>query len=170
MLTYITLNVIAIILTPVTVFPFLVPIASNIFGWIPTAFITIIAWTIGSAVAFWLARKYGVDIVKRLIPLKQIAKYENKIPEENIFWTVVFLRTTIPVDILSYALGLFSTIKFKPYILATIIGVSPFAFFFAYAGMLPFAYQVIALLIALIIVTSGLIIQNRLKRKKKHPK
>jgi len=37
------------------------------------------------------------------------------------------LRMVLPVDILSYALGLFSNISFIRYMLATIIGVTPFS-------------------------------------------
>jgi len=67
---------------------------------------------------------------------------EKKIPKENLFLGIIFLRMVIPVDILSYALGLFSKIKTRDYLLATIIGVSPFAFIFAYLGRMPFYYQI----------------------------
>ena len=40
----------------------------------------------------------------------------------------------IPVDILSYALGFFSTVSLTEYTFATIIGVSYFSFVFSYLG------------------------------------
>jgi len=59
---------------------------------------------------------------------------------------------TVPVDVLSYVLGLFSRMKSAPYFFATLIGVAPFAFVFAYAGTLPFLYQMEALGLALFVM------------------
>lgn len=160
-LIYMILNIIAIVIAPVTVFVFLMPIASNLFGWFATAIITIIAWTIGSVIAFIIARKYGVPLVKKLIPLNKITKIEKRVPKENVFWSIVFLRMVIPVDILSYALGLFSKISLKRYTIATFIGITPFAFVFAYAGSLPIQYQIVALIIALISILIGLSVTNK---------
>ena len=50
------------------------------------------------------------------------------------FMSVVLLRMVLPVDVLSYALGFFSDISLWRYTTATIIGIAPFAFIFAYAG------------------------------------
>ena len=98
--------------------------------------------------------------------MKDIEKFERLIPEENIFWSIVFFRMAIPVDILSYLLGLFSHIKFRTYALATVIGVIPFAFVFAYAGTLQLRYQILAFLIAVIIILTSLKIRKIYKLKK----
>lgn len=129
--------------------------------------LSIIGWTIGSMIAFLLARKYGVSLIKKFIPLNKINKLEQKIPKENVFWGIVFLRMIIPVDILSYALGLFSKIKFKRFTLATLIGVSPFAFIWASLGIVPFVLQIVVLSAALIILLVGYLIKTDLKRRKK---
>jgi len=71
---------------------------------------------------------------------------------------------SIPVDILSYALGLFSKITLKRYFLATLIGVTPFAFVLAYVGTISFYYQVATLLIAAFIFLLGILIVLRKKK------
>jgi len=166
MLAYILILVIATVIAPVSAMP-LLPLASNIWGWFLAALLSIAGWTLGAIIAFALARKYGAPLVKRFISLDKIAKWENKIPKENIFWSIVFLRMAVPVDILSYVLGLFSHIRFRTYFLATLIGVSPFAFVFAFLGSLPFYYQIIALFFALLIILTGLLIALRYKKRRK---
>lgn len=160
MLFYILITIIAIVIAPISTMP-LLPIASNLWGVFSAAILSIIGWTVGAYIAFIIARTYGIPIVKQFIPIEKINKLEKMVPRENIFWSVVFLRMVIPVDILSYALGLFSKMKTKNYVLATLIGVSPFAFIFAYLGKLPFYYQILAILIAIIILIIGFTVKKR---------
>ena len=61
----------------------------------------------------------------------------------------------IPVDGLSYILGLFSKMSLKSYTLATIIGLTPFAFIWAYFGGMNFYYQIILFLVAGILIVVG---------------
>ncbi len=160
---YILLVQLAIVFVPLNSIP-LVPIASNIWGPFNTSLINIFSWTLGSTIVFLISRKWGVSIIGKLISLKDLHKIENKLPKENKFWSIVFLRMVVPVDILSYALGLFSNIKFRSYFLATFIGVIPFAFIFAYFGGVPFLYQLIALSLALMFILIGLIVREKRKR------
>ena len=163
---YFFIVILAIVVAPIASTP-LIPVISNLWGWQLAVVVSVISWTIGSVIVFILCRKYGVKIVRRLVSLKEIHKFEKKIPEENLFLSTVFLRMIIPVDILSYALGLFSKIKFWPYTIATFIGIIPFTILLSYLGTIPFIYQIIILLITLIIILSGLIIQQSIKRKNK---
>lgn len=150
MLIYGLFAVIAIVIAPISSLP-LVPIAATVWGSFIAAVISLIAWTIGAAIAFILARKYGKKFIAKLIQMENIQRIERKLKPENIFLSVLFLRMIIPVDILSYAVGLFSEMKFAPYLVATIIGMIPFVFFFAYFAQIPFYFQ-IAILLALIAV------------------
>ena len=159
MSVYVLITIVAIVIAPISTLP-LLPIASNLWGWVTAAVLSIIGWTIGSLIAFILARKYGVSLISKFISIEKINKFEKMVPKENFFWGVVFLRMVVPVDILSYALGLFSKIKTKSYFFATLIGVTPFAFVFAYAGKMPFVYQILALLLALVIILFGLMIRR----------
>ena len=151
-LIYISISIVAIVIAPISMMP-LVPIAANLWGWFYSGIIHIIGWFIGSLIVFWISRKYGVPLIKKFVSLEKINKLESKIPKENLFLDIVLLRMIIPVDILSYALGLFSKVKFKTYFLATIIGLIPFAFAFSFLGTVPFYYQLIGFfVIGLIIV------------------
>jgi len=162
---YMFILIFATVVAPVNALP-LIPIASNVWGWFITGLLSAISWTIGSLIAFMLARRYGVPLVKKFFSLNAIARYEKLIPEENIFWSIVFLRMSIPVDILSYLLGLFSHIKFRTYAIATLIGVAPFAFIFAYVGTLQFRYQILTFLIAVLIILAGYGIKKNYKKRK----
>lgn len=162
---YLILVIVSIVIAPISVVPFM-PLASNLWGWKATALLSILGWTIGAMIAFILARKYGVDLVKNLIDLKKIQKLEKLIPEENLFFTIVLLRMITPVDGVSYFFGLFSRISFKKFTLATIIGITPFAFIISYLGTVPIIYQILVFSIMFIILFSGLIITYYIKRRK----
>lgn len=156
MIGYIVIVIMSIVVAPVSALP-LLPIASQLWGWWTAGILSIVGWSIGSMIAFSLARKYGVQLIKKFISLEKILKYERVIPKENIFLSIVFLRMSVPVDVLSYALGLFSRISFSRYTLATVIGITPFAFIFAYAGTLPLYYQLVTFLIAIMMILIGLV-------------
>ena len=166
MIIFVLILIIAVVIAPFNAVP-LLPIASNIFGWLLTAILSIIGWTMGALIAFGLARKYGVILIKKFISLEQIGKYEKLIPEENIFWSIVFLRIAVPVDILSYVLGVFSRIKFRTYAIATLLGIIPGAFAFSYVGTLELRFQIIAFLIAMMILSIGYLVKLLRKKYKK---
>lgn len=145
---YILILIVSIVFMPVSAMP-LMPIASSLWGWFTAGVFAVVGWTIGSVIAFFVAREYGKSLFKNLIPLKKI---ENFIPEENLFFTVVFLNMVLPFDGLSYALGLFTKMKTKSYLAATFIGLIPFSFVFSYLGTLSITYQILGFLLATIIV------------------
>ena len=158
-LLYILFIQLAIVFVPLSSIP-LIPLASNLWGPFFTSLILIFSWTLGAAVVFFICRKWGVSIIGKLIPLRKLHKIEGKIPKEGEFWTIVLLRMIIPVDILSYALGLFSKINFKRYILATLIGVTPFTILIAYVGAMPFIYQILASLVIGIFILAWVIFKS----------
>lgn len=151
---YVSITVLAVVAAPISTFP-LLPVAVSLWGSFLAAVLSIVGWTIGASIAFGLARRYGKPLIRKMVSLEKIQRIEKMIPEENIFMSVVLLRMTLPVDILSYALGLFSGISFRNYFLATLIGVSPFAFFFAYAIELPSVVQFFVVALVLILLASG---------------
>jgi uncharacterized membrane protein YdjX (TVP38/TMEM64 family) len=144
MAAYILLTVLAVVFAPVSTLP-LIPLASGVWGWFTAGVLSIIGWTMGAQTAFLLARRFGKPLVQKIVSLEKLQRIEDRIPKGHIFWTVVFLRISVPVDVLSYALGLFSRMKSVPYFFATLLGVAPFAFVFSYVGTLPFSYQMEAL-------------------------
>lgn len=130
----------------------LVPLGAVLYGPIPTALMSIAGWTIGASISFTLARQYGTPLVSKLAGKDRVERLRRRVPRTRLFWSVVLLRMLVPVDLLSYALGLFAPIPWWQYVVATAIGVSPFGFYFAYAGSLPLVYQLLALAAAFIFV------------------
>lgn len=163
MFVYVFLTATAIVVAPVSTLP-LIPVATTTWGWIIAGTLTMTGWVLGSQIAFFLARKYGKKRIQKFVSLKQLSQFEHSLPEHNIFWFIVLLRLTIPVDILSYALGLFSSISYKMYFFATLLGVIPFAFVFAYAGGLPPHLQIISLLTISLLVITLYIVRKRSMR------
>ena len=121
---------------------FLIPLGVSLWGPFATALLSILGWVFGASIAFGLARQYGPPLVTRLIGSERVARLAERLPKGDFFWPIVFLRLLIPVDVLSYALGLFSILPWNNYFFATLIGVTPFGFFFAFVGVLPFWYQI----------------------------
>lgn len=132
-LVFVLVMFLATVVAPLTTLP-LVPLVAPVFGPFTTGLLSITGWTLGAIVAFLIARYAGRPILGRFISLEIVDRYEGYIPEHTRFAVVVLLRMMVPVDILSYALGLFSRISLFEYTYATIIGISYFAFIFAYLG------------------------------------
>lgn len=152
MLAYSTAVVLAIVVAPLTSIPF-VPLVVGSWGVFWTVVVSVVSWTVGSMAAFWIARKFGIGIVKKFIPStdKKRFFYEN-IPEERVFWYLIFLRIVIPVDILSYMLGLFTHVRWKLFIFTTLIGVIPVIIFLSFFGSIPFLYQIISFASGILII------------------
>lgn len=151
-LIYLIVIIVAIVIAPISMMPF-IPIAANMWGWFNSALIHIVGWSLGSFIVFFISRKYGVPLIRKFVSLKKINEIEKKISKEEMFWGIVLLRLATPVDILSYALSLFTKINFKTYALATIIGIVPFAFVFSYLGTVPFYYQIAGFVLIGLIIT-----------------
>lgn len=152
--SYVGITIIAVVVAPVSTMP-LLPVAVALWGPVVAALLSIVGWTAGAVIAFMLARVYGRLLVGRFMDLGAMKRIEQVVPKEHVFVSVLFLRMGLPVDLLSYALGLFSTMSLQSYILATVIGVSPFAFVFAYAANWPIVYQVAVGVVAISIVVYG---------------
>lgn len=138
---YLVLGMFDAVIAPGSTLP-LVPVAGKLWGALGGGLLTIGGWVWGSTVAFWLARRFGEPVVKHLASEKKIETVKTYIPE-NLFWGVVLIRLVLPLDVTSYALGLFTTIGYGEYIAATIVGVAPGAFLLASLGSLPAAYEVL---------------------------
>ena len=164
MIIYVFILIVFSILAPINEI-ILVPIATASWGWFITALLTLTGWTLGSAVVFFISKRFGVPIIKKFIPLSKIYKYEKFMPQEHLFLSVIFLRIAVPIDIISYMIGLFTNIKFSTFIFATFIGFTPLAFLLAYLGTLPMYIQLIGLILLLVISVIGF-----LSMKYKHTK
>lgn len=123
----------AVVFMPVTVMP-LIPMSAAVIGPFTTGVLSVIGWTVGGALAFLIARYLGRPIVQKFVSLEELDNVVASIPKETRFLSIVLLRLTLPVDLISYAIGISKSVGFWEYTLATLIGVSWFSFAFAYMG------------------------------------
>lgn len=124
---------VATVIAPVALVP-LIPVIAQLLGPFLTAFASWVGWTLGSLVAFLIARYGGRPLLNRFISLDTLMRFEKRIPTDTHFALIVALRIAIPVDVLSYALGFLSTVRFKTYALASALGILPFSVALAYLG------------------------------------
>lgn len=152
---YVILTILSVVLAPLNTL-FLLPFASMVWGPTIGALLSIVGWTTGSVIAYYLARTFGRPLVERFVDLKKIDNISTAMPKENIFLWIVVARMTVSVDVLSYALGIFLKVPYTTYALATLIGVSPFAFIFAYMLHTSPVFIVAAVFVALIAIFLGI--------------
>jgi uncharacterized membrane protein YdjX (TVP38/TMEM64 family) len=81
-----------------------------------------------------------------------------------VFWSIVLVRLVLPMDVISYVLGLFTDIEWPKYVAATAIGLTPSAFLLAYLGKLPNAYEIIAFGIGGMLLVGSLLVARRKRR------
>jgi|GEM_PF-690198 len=130
---FVTVLTVAVVFAPVTVMP-LIPVASQVFGPFMTGVLSALGWTLGGVIAFVIARYAGRPVLERFVRVERIDRFAASVPERNQFWFMVLIRHLLPVDVVSYALGLVPAIRFKTYVAATLLGVLWFSFAFAYLG------------------------------------
>ena len=130
---------------------------------------TVIGATLGASVAFLVARYFGGKLIEGFLKkhnFKKLEEYHDKL-ESNGFSAVIFLRLIplFPFNGLNFALGL-TKVKFRSYLIATLIGIIPGTFVFNYfgdsLGNLSFMNIVISLILIILLISS-LPIYNKLK-------
>lgn len=131
--TYVAILTLAVVAMPVTVMP-LIPVAATILGPLMTAILSVIGWTLGGGISFLIARYLGRPAIERFVSFEKLDRITDSIPQDARFISIILLRLTLPVDLVSYALGFSKSIGFLEYIVATFIGVIWFSFAFAYMG------------------------------------
>lgn len=159
-----------VVLAPASTLPFL-PIAVALWGsWI-TAAATLFGWTIGATIAFILARKYGRPLVEKMINIKRAEQISKIITVGHPFWAIVIFRIFLPVDILSYAVGLFMNISLRSYVLATFLGLVPCTILFTQLASFSTAYLVLSVAVLFFFaVVLKIFLEKRRIKKEKHSK
>jgi len=154
MLVYVLVTLLATIVAPLSTVP-LIPLVTAIWGPFITSILNVFSWGVGSVIAFIIARRFGRPIIGRFIDVNTLSKYEKALGEDYLFWNVLILRALVPVDILSYAIGIFTNMKLGHYVFATFIGIIPFAFILPYALEAPFYFQLLVFLLVLLALYIG---------------
>lgn len=113
-------------LVPLTLFPdsILAIGGGLIFGLTKGYIYTLIGALLGASLSFYISRKLGRNFVKKLT--KEKLDTIEKMINDKGFFVVLILRLVplFPFDIISYGAGL-TSIKFRDFIFATIIGTIP---------------------------------------------
>lgn len=114
---------------------FLIPIGTMAWGPIPAALLLNLGWSIGSFIAFAIGRGARTWLLFHFPSFNNYQYVDKLLPQRHQLLALIFLRMTFPVDILSYALGLFGkSVSYRTNAITTMIGVAPFSFVFAYLG------------------------------------
>lgn len=161
---YFLIEIASVVFAPLTTIAIL-PIAVVLWGPFWAAVFSIISWFFGSVIVFWICKKFGKQFIERFISLEAVKNYENKLDDNQKFIQLILLRMVTPVDILSYALGLFTNVSWRMYLITTAIGIAPFAFLFAYfSGASPMLRIFYGLIIVILIILVILIIKKSNKK------
>ncbi|MDT8297850.1 MAG: VTT domain-containing protein [Spirochaetaceae bacterium] len=126
-IVYIAISALGVVLLPLSSIP-LLPIAAAAWGVVLGGLLSILGWWIGAMVAFLIGRHLGRPVICRFISEEKLAHWETKIPKHAGFFAVVLMRLVLPVEIPSYLLGLTKAVGLKTYAVASLLGMSPFAF------------------------------------------
>ena len=122
----------SVVLLPLSSLP-LLPLATRSYGVVLTALLSAAGWWAGCMIAFQIAR-FGRRYLERFTSMEAIDRLEDKVPEDAGFGGIVVLRMILPVDVVSFALGLMKRLRFRTYAVASLSGILPFAFVRSYAG------------------------------------
>ncbi len=121
----------------------LAPFAVLPWGPWSTAALLLLGWVLGAALAFGLGCYLRAPLLRMFPGVTRYARIDRLLHPGHPLLSLIALRMTFPVDILSCVLGLFSRKTTAPANAAsTAIGGAPFALLFAYFPTLPLAWQV----------------------------
>jgi len=140
---FVATSVVAVLLPMLTNLP-LLPAAVLAWGSWWTAVLLLAGWIVGAALSFWLGRHARDAVLRRFPAVRRHADIDRLIHPEHRMLSLVLLRMTFPVDVLSYALGLFSRrTTLAENIVSTTLGAAPFALLFAWVPALSPAAQIV---------------------------
>ena len=139
---FVASSALAVLMPLLTNLP-LLPVA--VLAWGPwwTAWLLLLGWVAGAALSFWLGRHARAAILRRFPSVSRHADIDRLIDPRHRLASLIVLRMTFPVDVLSYALGLFSRhTTLADNALSTALGAAPFALLFAWFPALSVPAQV----------------------------
>jgi uncharacterized membrane protein YdjX (TVP38/TMEM64 family) len=131
LVVFVATSVVAVLMPMLTNLP-LLPLA--VLAWGPwwSAALLQLGWVLGSALSFWLGRHARASILRVFPSVQRHTNIDRLIHPRHRVASLVLLRMTFPVDVLSYALGLFSrSTTLAETTVSTLIGAAPFALLFA---------------------------------------
>ncbi|HEU5294541.1 MAG TPA: VTT domain-containing protein [Burkholderiaceae bacterium] len=140
---FVATSVVAVLMPMATNLP-LLPLA--VLAWGPwwTAALLLLGWVAGAALSFWLGRHARATILRHFPSVQRHADIDRLIHPRHRLASLVMLRMTFPVDVLSYALGLFSrSTTLAENAMSTALGAAPFALVFSWFPILSATAQAV---------------------------
>jgi uncharacterized membrane protein YdjX (TVP38/TMEM64 family) len=129
-LVFIATSIVAVLVPVLTNLP-LVPLAVLAWGPAWTALLLLGGWVAGAAISFMLGRHARPFILRHFPSATRHANIDRLIHSRHRLTSLILLRMTFPVDVLSYALGLFSrNTTLTENAVSTAVGAAPFALLF----------------------------------------
>ena len=128
----ISLIVLEVIIAPLP--GFIIMVASGyLFGPLLGGLYSYIGNVLGSLIAFFLAHKYGRPFVEKIISHRVILRYDAFFQRYKQHMLFLYMLPIIPVDILSFILGLSNT-PLKRFSLIVLVGFIPNTLILSYFG------------------------------------
>jgi uncharacterized membrane protein YdjX (TVP38/TMEM64 family) len=134
--TFVATSALAVLVPLLTNLP-LVPLA--VLAWGPwwAASLLLCGWVAGAMLSFALGRHARGFILRRFPSVNRHARIDRLVHPRHRMVSLILLRMTFPVDVLSYALGVFSrSTTMAEVAISTALGAAPFALLFALVPVL----------------------------------
>jgi len=130
-LVFVLTSALAALISPLTNIP-LVPIATLIWGPVPTIIFLLSGWLVGDIVAYLIGRYLGYKAVSYVVSVEKLDDWSNMVKRRTSFSTAFLLRVALPAE-LGYAFGI---IRYPAgsYIAVTFLAELPFAIISTYAS------------------------------------
>lgn len=130
-LVFVLTSALAALISPLTNIP-LVPIATVIWGPVPTIIFLLCGWFIGDIIAYLIGRYFGYKAVSYFVSTEKLDDWSNMVKKRTTFTTALLLRIALPAE-LGYAFGI---IRYPAgtYIAITFLSELPFAIISTYAS------------------------------------
>ncbi len=156
-LVYIAIKIVTYVVAPLSSGPIQI-FAGVLFGLIPGTIYTLVAEVIGGSINFWLARRYGRPVVRRLVGDNDMPRVEQFVSQIVDWKTVLYARLFLfsIYDFISYAIG-FALLPFRTYLILSIIGGIPSTFIASLVGTMLTVDQSSVLLIYGVIAIGSVI-------------
>ena len=113
-------------------------VGAALFGAAGGFWVNYIGISAGSIIAYWLAKRYGVQLVNKMMPMKKYEKYIDRINRSKSYPVVLFLSILLPLapdDFLCYFSGLIN-MSSRRFVTIIILGkpwcILFYSIFFAY--------------------------------------
>lgn len=155
---FILIMALVVVVPPIPGLP-LVMGSSMIFGSFLGGVYSTIGVSLGASIAFGISRKFGRPLVLIFFSNDRVIEFENKLTVKRQLIALFLMRIIplAPFDIVSYVAGL-TPIKFRYFILITLVGAFPGNLLLTYLGKLATQWNVylslmLCALVVLIFIT-----------------